>query len=145
MGKSVRTLFAELQVRGPTILDSYLQIALFISIAVYLGQWIAALYRRNARSWDAMVARLRLNFSKGGSSADLAAEMDRYFTSEEIARRALTAQGRRTMFREAGLMLEMADYAERNGGAEIAPLVARLRSHALAIRMGTLKKRVGPR
>jgi hypothetical protein len=141
----VRTLFAELQVRGPTILDSYLQIALFISIAVYLGQWSAGLYRRNARSWDAMVARLRLNFSKGGSSADLAAEMDRHFTSEEIARRALTAQGRRTMFREAGVMLEMADYAERNGGAEVAPLVARLRSHALTIRMGTLKKRVGPR
>jgi len=86
-----------------------------------------------------------VEFQQGGSSADLAAEMDRHFTSEEIARRALTAQGRRTMFREAGVMLEMADYAERNGGAEVAPLVARLRSHALTIRMGTLKKRVGPR
>jgi hypothetical protein len=141
----VRTLFAELQVRGPTILDSYLQIALFVSVAVYLGQWSAGLYRRNARSWDAMVARLRLSFSNGGSSAHLAAEMDRYFTSEEIAKRALTAEGRQRMFREAGVMLEMADYAERNGGSEAVPLVARLRSHALAIRMGTLRKRVGLR
>ncbi len=141
----MRSLFADLKVRGPTILDSYLQIALFVSVAVYLGQWSAGLHRRNARSWDALVARLGLNLREGGSSADLAAEMDRHFTSEEIAQRALTAQGRRAMFREAGVMLEMADYAERNGGAEIAPLVARLRSHALAIRMGTLKKRVGPR
>ncbi|MGA8668931.1 MAG: hypothetical protein WB679_03615 [Terracidiphilus sp.] len=141
----MRTLLRRTPGKRPYILDSYLQIALFVSIAVYLGQWIAELHRRNARSWDAMVARLRLNSSKGGSSADLAAEMDRCFTSEEIAKRALTAQGRRAMFREAGVMLEMADYAERNGGAEIAPLVARLRSHALAIRMGTLKKRAGPR
>jgi hypothetical protein len=92
-----------------------------------------------------MVARLRLSFSTGESSADLAAEMDRYFTSEEIARRAQTMHGRRTMFREAGVMLEMADYAERNGGAEVAPLVARLRSHAMAIRVETLKRTAGIR
>jgi hypothetical protein len=44
------------------------------------------------------------------------------------------------MFREAGVMMEMADYAERNGGAESAPVVATLRSHAGAIRMGILKR-----
>ena len=49
------------------------------------------------------------------------------------------------MFREAGVMLEMADYAERNGGAEVAPLVARLRSHAMAIRVETLKRTAGVR
>jgi hypothetical protein len=65
--------------------------------------------------------------------------MDRYFTSEEIAKRAQTTSGRRTMFHEAGVMLEMADYAERHGGSEVAPLVARLRSHAMAIRVKTLK------
>jgi hypothetical protein len=106
-------------------------------IAVYLGVSAAGRRQRNARRWDAMVAKLRFNFSMCRSSADLAAEMDRYFTSEEIARRAQTAHGRRTMFREAGVMLEMADYAERNGSAEVASLVARLRSHAIAIRMGT--------
>jgi hypothetical protein len=89
-----------------------------------------------------MVARLRLSFSAGESSADLAAEMDRYFTSEEISKRAQTMHGRRTIFREAGVMLEMADYAERHGGAEVAPLVARLRSHAMAIRMETLRARM---
>jgi hypothetical protein len=108
-------------------------------MAVYLVLWAAKLHRRNARRWDAMVAKLRFSFSSGESSADLAAEMDRYFTGEEIAKRAQTIHGRRTMFREAGVMLEMADYAERNGGAEAASLVASLRSHALAIRMGTAK------
>ena len=92
-----------------------------------------------------MVARLRSSFSTCESTADLAAEMDRYFTSEVIARRAQTRRGRRTMFREAGVMLEMADYAERNGGAEVAPLVARLRSHAMAIRVETLKRTAGIR
>jgi hypothetical protein len=90
-----------------------------------------------------MVSRLRLSFSSGTSSADLAADMDRYFTSEEIVRRAQTMLGRRMMFREAGMMLEMADYAERNSGAEVAPLVARLRTHAITIRMGTAKSLVG--
>jgi hypothetical protein len=88
------------------------------------------------------VAKLRLSLSEATSNADVAAEMDRYFTSEAIAKRAQSAHGRRTMFREAGVMLEMADYAERNGGAEVAPLVARLRSHATAIRVGTLKARM---
>jgi hypothetical protein len=92
-----------------------------------------------------MVARLRLSFSTGESSAGPAEEMDRYFTSEVIAKRAQTTHGRRTMFREAGVMLEMADYAERNGGAEVAPLVARLRSHAMAIRVETLKRTAGVR
>ena len=129
--------------KRPAILYSYLQIALFISIAIFFGQWRAELHRRNTRSWDAMVASLRTNFSPVAASEDLAAEMDRHYTSEMIAKRAASVDGRRTMCREAGVMLEMADYAERNGGAEVAPLVARLRSHALAIRLATLKSRVG--
>lgn len=97
---------------------------------------------RTAPAQRAAVARLGLNRSAGVETANLAAEMDQHFTSEAIAKRAQSAHGQRRMFREAGVMLEMADYAERNGDAEVAPLVARLRSHALAIRVKTLKKRM---
>jgi hypothetical protein len=49
------------------------------------------------------------------------------------------------MFHDAGVMLEMAEYAERNGGPEVASLVASLRDHALAIRLATAKSAVGKR
>jgi hypothetical protein len=43
------------------------------------------------------------------------------------------------MFREAGTMMEMADYAERNGGSEAAPVAANVRSHAAAVRLAAVK------
>ena len=70
---------------------------------------------------------------------NLIAAIDRIFSREEIEKCAKSAHGRRTMFHEAGVMLEMADYAERNGGAEVAPLVASLRSRALGIRLAMAK------
>jgi hypothetical protein len=65
--------------------------------------------------------------------------MDRRFTGDAIARLVSDGRGRRRMFRDAGAMMEMADYAERNGDAANAPVVANLRSHAMAIRVATMR------
>lgn len=48
------------------------------------------------------------------------------------------------LFRAAGAMMEMADYAERNGGEAIRPVAANLRSHATAIRIVTARDFVRP-
>ena len=58
---------------------------------------------------------------------------------DAIEQRAGNARGRRTLFGAAGAMMEMADYAERNGGAETAPAAANLRGDATAIRIATAK------
>jgi len=43
------------------------------------------------------------------------------------------------MFRDAGAMMEMAEYAERNGAAEVAASAASLRNNATAIRTGVVR------
>lgn len=130
---------ADSQVRGTAILYSYLQAATFALIATYLAHWCAVQHSRLASSWDAIVARLQPELAGAAPGTNLAAAIDRLFSREEIETRTQNAHGRRTLFRNAGVMLEMAEYAERNGGAEVAPIVASLRSHALAIRMATAK------
>jgi hypothetical protein len=135
--KSECTLVADYSPRGAAILFSYVQLAVWLAITAYLCFARIAFQRRRARSWNELVKRLRAG--AGDESADAAAEMDRRFTSEAIARRVGDARGRRSMFRHAGAMMEMADYAERNGGAASAPAAANLRSHATAIRIATVR------
>jgi hypothetical protein len=76
---------------------------------------------------------------KAAKSSEVAADLDKSFTNEAIERRARSAQGRREMYRNAGAMMEMADYAERSSEEATAPAVASLRSHAVAIRTATAK------
>jgi hypothetical protein len=108
-------------------------------VFAYLVVQSLELHQRNRRSWGAIVEKLRPGLGKAAKSAEVAADLDKSFTNEAIERRARSAQGRREMYRGAGAMMEMADYAEQNGGAETGPVVGSLRSHALAIRMATAK------
>ena len=124
-----------------TAIPLSLQMAIFVLVAAYLVQRRAALRKRNLQRWAALVGRLlpRLSSARG----DLAEAIDRRFTNGMIERRAASAAGRREMFREAGAMMEMADYAERNGEATNAPAVASVRSHAVAIRLRTVMSFLG--
>jgi hypothetical protein len=103
------------------------------------------LHRRNRRSWAALVARLQPGLGGAAPGTNLVVAIDRIFSRDEIETRAKSAHGRESMFHDAGVMLEMAEYAERNGGPEVASLVASLRDHALAIRLATAKSAVGKR
>jgi hypothetical protein len=123
----------------PTILFAILQLAVFLLIAGYLCRVGAGVHRRNERSWSDIVLRL-VPGSGADPGADTAAKIDRCFSRAEIETRASTTQGLRRLFRDAGLMLEMADYAERHGGIEVRALVASLRSHAMAIRVGVVMR-----
>jgi hypothetical protein len=126
-------------VRGTAIPYSCVQIAIFVVTAGYLGYWAAEQRTRSARSWDEIAARLQPDLRRAALGTSLAVTVDRLFSREEIEAQARSAHGRRTMFHNAGVMLEMAEYAERYGGTEIAPLIASLRSHAWAIRLATAK------
>ena len=112
----------------------------FVLVAGYLGSRRAELHRRGRRSWDAIVRKLLPGRSESATSAEAAADLDKSYTNGTIERRAGSRRGRREMFLEAGAMMEMADYAERNGGNDAAAPVASLRSHALAIRVGVVKR-----
>ena len=114
---------------------------MFLVLAAgYLLLRRAELLRRRRRTWDAIVERFQPGL---GAGRNVAVELDSRFSAEEIEARAATSEGRKRMFREAGALLEMADFAEQNGAAEVAPVAANLRAHATAIRVEAAKKLLG--
>ncbi len=114
-------------------------IRFFVLVFAYLVVRRVELHRRNRRSWGAIVEKLRPGLGKAAKSAEVASDMDKSFTNQAIERRARSAQSRREMYRGTGAMMEMADYAEQNGGVTTAPAVMSLRSLAVAIRIATAK------
>jgi hypothetical protein len=79
-----------------------------VSIAVYLAAMGVALDRRNRRTWESLAARLA------------------------------PGSGRRVPFRNAGVLLEMVDYACRADNHFDASLAETLRSEAIRVRLGTV-------
>ena len=115
-----------------------LQIAAVIGAVIYLDRWRAGVRRRNAQSWDSLLARLRPDWSARELS-DLSLSNERVnATPEEKWRHVHGAYGLWAMYENARVMLEMADYAARNSDTVDRALLATLRSDALQIRMSVL-------
>lgn len=114
------------------MLLSLLGIAVVSAVAVYLRQWRAGVRRRNGQSWESLVARLRPDVSardwKEASNA----------TPEERWSRTGGAQGLWSLYENAGVMLELADYAARNSETVDRELLGSLRSDAMQIRLSVI-------
>jgi hypothetical protein len=100
--------------------------------------WRAAARRRKAQTWDSLVARLRSDWS--------ARELTQHFlwregldaTPSETWSRIRGAYGLWAMFQNAGVMVEMADYAARNCDTVDHELLEILRNDAIQIRICVL-------
>ena len=115
-----------------------LQVAAVLCIALFLGRWRIGAHRRNGQSWESLIARLQNDCN--------ARELTEHFlwreglsaTPEETWERIHGPRGLWAMYRNAGLMLEMADFACRNG--EVDPvLLEALRNDATQIRVCVLQ------
>jgi len=115
-----------------------LQFAVFVGVAVYLVRWKANVRRRNAQTWESLVARLRpdLNARVLGDGAVWKNVVNA--APEEQWRRIQGAAGLWTMYENARVMLEMADYAARNSDLVDRELLETLRSDAMQIRICVL-------
>ena len=120
--------------------SALLEILSVTAIAVYLGLWWLSVRRRNAATWDALMARLRPGWN--------ARELTGFGISAAVApqgatashwRRLWAAHGLWAMYANAGVLLEMASYAERHAHAPDRELLARLRFDALQIRVNVVK------
>lgn len=101
-------------------------------VAVYFRQWRMGMRRRNDQNWESLVARLRPDLSacdwKDASNA----------TPEEKWQQTGGAQGLWSLFENAGVMLELADYAARNSETVDRELLGSLRSDAMQIRLSVI-------
>jgi len=115
------------------------QAAVLTALIAYLHHWITRARRRNAQTWGSLMARLRPDWnSRELSDPTLWADALKA-TPEEKWQRIEGARGLVAMFQNAGVMLEMADYATRNSDTVDRELLASLRSDAMQIRVSVLE------
>lgn len=115
-----------------------LQIAAIALAAVFLSRFRESMRRRNAQTWESLVARLRLDSSTRRLSDQSIWNGNMNVSPEEKWRIVRGAQGLWTIFENASVMLEMADYAARNSDTVDPGLLADLRSDAMQIRVCVL-------
>jgi hypothetical protein len=111
-----------------------LSIAATLGIAVALFRWRAGVRRRNAQSWESLVQRLEPGWDHRAVRAYSLWQEGQNASPQEKWKRIEGARGLWAMYENARVIVEMADYAARNGPQIDAELLSALRRDALEIR-----------
>ncbi|HXS75557.1 MAG TPA: hypothetical protein VN753_05220 [Terracidiphilus sp.] len=102
-----------------------LQVAFFILVTAAMVSSFIAMHRRNRRSWHGIVARMspecRLAWRKGPDGL------------KDVI--AIWAKTPSAAFRDAGVLMEMAEYAERNALQSDSASIRFFRNAALELRL----------
>jgi hypothetical protein len=117
---------------------SLLQIAAILGVTIYLIRRRGAIRRRNTQSWDSLLARLRPDWSARELSDHFLWKEGINATAEDAWRRMEGPKGLWTMYQNARVMMEMADYADRHSDNVDRLLLETLRSDAMQIRVCVL-------
>jgi hypothetical protein len=120
------------------MLYALVQIAIVAAAALYFALWRTRMRRRNAQSWDALLARLRPDWSARELSNHFLWEEGIEASPEDAWRRMEGPKGLWVMFKNAGVMMEMADFAAKHSSGVDPVAVATLRSDAMQIRFCVL-------
>ncbi len=115
-----------------------LQFAVVALVALYLGHWLIGSRRRNKKSWESLIAQLRPDWSGRELSNDFLWKEGLSATPEETWKRIEGARGLCAMYQNAGVMLQMANFAARNCDSVDHMLLETLRSDAMQIRLCVL-------
>jgi hypothetical protein len=116
-----------------------LQIAIVSALLVYFGKWRGNMRRRNTQSWDSLLCQLRSDWSARDLSKQFLWKEGLTATTDDIWQRLDGPRGLWAMYQNSRVLLEMADYANRNmvpGSEPIDPMTLEtLRSDAMQIRL----------
>jgi hypothetical protein len=115
-----------------------LEIAALAAIALYLGRWRNGMRRRNAQTWDSLLARLRPDWSARELSDHFLWKEGLNATADDAWQRMEGPKGLWVMYQNARVMLEMADYADKHCVGVDRLLLETLRSDAMQIRVCVL-------
>lgn len=115
-----------------------LQLAVIAAIGYYLCLWRRNVRRRNAQTWETLLARLRPEWSARELSERFLWQEGVNTSPEEAWRRMEGPRGLWVMYQNTGVMLEMADYAGKHCDGVDPLLVSTLHSDAMQIRVCVL-------
>jgi len=118
------------------------QVAAVSLIALYFVCWRIRAHRRSHQSWEAMLVRLHHGWNAGALSEHFPWKEGLSASPDETWERIRGIHGLWAMYRNAGIMLELADFAARHIGADPA-LLNTLRSDATQIRLCALQAMFG--
>ncbi len=114
------------------------QLAAIAAIALYLVRWRVGVRRRNAQTWDSLLAKLRPDWSARELSDQFLWKEGLSTTPEDAWKRMEGPKGLWVIYQNAQVMLEMADYASRHCEGVDRLLVETLHSDAMQIRVCVL-------
>ena len=117
---------------------SLLEIAALAAVALYLGRWRNGIRRRNAQTWDSLLARLRPDWSARELSDHFLWKEGVNATADDAWQRMEGPKGLWVMYQNARVMLEMADYVDKHCAGVDRLLLETLRSDAMQIRVCVL-------
>jgi hypothetical protein len=120
------------------MLLSSFQFAAVLFAALFLGRWRAGVQRRHGQSWESLIARLQHDCNVREMSAHFLWKEGLSANPEEAWARIKGPRGLWAMYRNAGVMMEMAEFAARHSDVDEA-LLETLRSDAAQIRICVLK------
>jgi hypothetical protein len=115
-----------------------LQIATVAAIGLYLARRRSEMRRRNAQSWESLLARLRPDWSARELSDHFLWKEGLSATPADAWRRMEGPKGLWVMYQNARVMMEMADFAAKHCEGVDRELVETLHSDALQIRVCVL-------
>ena len=115
-----------------------LEFSALAAVALYLARWRNGIRKRNAQSWDSLLARLRPDWSARELSDHFLWKEGLSATPEDAWQRMKGPNGLWVMYQNARVMMEMAEYANRNSDSVDRVLLETLRSDAMQIRLCVL-------
>ena len=115
-----------------------LQIAVISCLGAYFFRWRRGVRRRNAQTWNSLLARLRPDWSARELSDQFLWKEGLNATPQDAWQRMEGPKGLWVMYQNAQTMMEMADYAARNSDTVDRLLLETLRSDAMQIRVCVL-------
>ena len=115
-----------------------LQIAVISCLGAYFFRWRRGVRRRNAQTWNSLLARLRPDWSARELSDQFLWKEGLNATPQDAWQRMEGPKGLWVMYQNAQTMMEMADYAAKNSDTVDRLLLETLRSDAMQIRVCVL-------
>jgi hypothetical protein len=116
----------------------FLELSALAAVALYFARWRNSIRKRNAQSWDSLLARLRPDWSARELSDHFLWKEGLSATPEDAWQRMNGPNGLWVMYQNAQVMMEMAEYARSNSPGVDRVLLETLRSDAMQIRLCVL-------
>jgi hypothetical protein len=115
-----------------------LEVAALSGVVFCFGRWRSSAKRRNAQSWDSLLAQLRPDWSARELCDQFLWKEGISATPEDAWTRMEGPRGLWVMYQNASVMLQMADFAAKNSDSVDRLLLETLRSDAMQIRVCVL-------